>query len=82
MKDSTMNCQQLSKQRNDHKITKLKATIQSTMNPMTYNGEDLPNMTTNIVMQDEIANDLCVSEMKLVKESMKNLSIRELIPTQ
>lgn len=37
----------------------LKSTIQNAINSMSYDGDDLPNMMTNISMPDNVAKDIC-----------------------
>jgi len=48
--------------RQGENIARLKKVIISSMNPMKYEGEDLPNIITTAVMPAEMQNDVCNQE--------------------
>jgi len=48
--------------RQEENIARLKKVIISSMNPMKYEGEDLPNIITTAVMPAEMQNDVCNQE--------------------
>lgn len=48
--------------REERNILKLKNVICASMNPMTYDGGDLPNIITKVVMPSEVQHDLCLHD--------------------
>ena len=48
--------------RQEENIARLKTVLISSMNPMKYEGEDLPNIITMVVMPAEVQNDVCNQE--------------------
>jgi len=48
--------------RQEENIARLKTVLISSMNPMKYEGEDLPNIITKVVMPAEVQKDVCNQE--------------------
>ena len=48
--------------RQEENIARLKTVLVLSMNPMKYEGEDLPNIITNVVMPAEVQKDVCNQE--------------------
>jgi len=48
--------------RQEENIARLKTVLMSSMNPMKYEGEDLPNIITMVVMPADVQKDVCNQE--------------------
>jgi len=53
--------------RQEKNIAQLKSVLQSAINPMKYDGEDLSNIITKVVMQIDVCNQDDIGQQKYIK---------------